>query len=291
MAAKRGLGGEYAAAMTLLTTELTATRDGLTQLQRRWIPDPVRAVLVLVHGIGEHSGRYGSFGEQLSEAGIAVLAADNRGFGQSGGRRAHVDRFDQFLDDIEDRLRDARVLGAPVILMGHSLGGLMVTSYLISDRPQPDCAVLSAPALMAQVPRWQRVLAPLLARVAPRRFVPTKIRPELLSRDVAVQEAYVADPLLVAGATAGFGHAVFRQMPLAIAGLDRISVPTYVLHGNADALVPLAASAPLEGHPLVTRRIWPGLRHECLNEPEAPEVIAAVLEWIDHQLAALSTEP
>lgn len=289
------------------TEQLAGTRDGITQLQRRWqpaaVPDggthggpqsggpeaagPTRSAVLLVHGIGEHSGRYDHVGRFLAARGHDVLAFDNRGHGQSGGRRGHVDHFGQFLDDVEDHVLERRQLGLPVVLIGHSLGGLISATYVVEGRPAPDLLVLSAPALKAQIPAWQRRLAPVLARVWPTVFVPGGIDGALLSRDPEVQRAYLSDPLRVAGSTAGLGQQIFAAMETTTANLARITLPTYVLHGSEDNLVPLAASRPLEGRPNVTYRRWEGLRHECFNEPNRDEVLGEMADWIEDRLAGL----
>lgn len=268
-----------------MAVEIGATADGNEQLRRRWpVPDPAAAML-LVHGIGEHSGRYQHVGRFLAERGFDVSAFDNRGFGRSGGRRGHIDDFETYLDDIEERLAERRQLGVPVVLLGHSLGGLMSTAYLVSDRPQPDLAVLSSPALAAEVPLWQRVAAPILGRLRPTLFISSEIDGDGLSRDPEVQRAYTEDPLLVAGATAGLGLQTFQTMQRVVGQLDRLRVPTYVLHGAADPVVPQAASAPLADLDGVTYRVWPGLRHECLNEPEQEEVMGEIVAWLEERLS------
>ncbi len=272
------------------TVVFGATADGLTQLRRRWATPGARAAVLLVHGIGEHSGRYLHVGQALSDAGFDVLAADTRGFGQSGGRRAYVEDFSEFLDDVEALLVERRTLGLPVVLLGHSLGGLISAAYLTSARQGPDAAVLSAPALLANLPRWQRLLAPVVGRRLPKLFIPSPIAGSLLSRDPAVAEAYVNDPLLVAGSTAGLGKAVLAAMQATTASLERIHIPVYVLHGSADELVPPQASEPLAHLPGVVRRVWPGLRHECFNEPEQHEVLAEVIAWLDGQLGDVPSE-
>jgi len=268
------------------TVELAENRDGSSQLRRHWQTNDARAALQIVHGIGEHSGRYLHVGDFLANRGIDVAAFDNRGFGQSAGRRGHIDRFDIYLDDIADRLEERRQLGGPVGLLGHSLGGLMVASYAVSDRPQPDLVVLSAPALSAEVPRWQRVAAPIVGRIAPKVFVPSKIDGEILTKDKEVQQAYLNDPLGVAGATAGLGHEIFSAMEAVSGKISELRAPTYVIHGQADKLVPQSASRGLEALPNVTYRSWPNLRHECFNEPEHPEVLGELVTWIDEQLGS-----
>lgn len=268
-----------------MTVEQAESGAGVSQLRRRWQVDGPVAAIQLVHGIGEHSGRYLHVGDFFAARRYDVEAFDNRGFGRSGGRRAHIDDFDLYLDDIEERLAERRTLGVPVVLFGHSLGGLMAAAYLVSDRPQPDLAVLSSPALSAEAPRWQRVVAPVLGRVAPKMFFPNEIDGVGLSRDEEVQRAYLEDPLVISGGTAALGHAVFTTMRDTTATLSRISVPTYAFHGDADPVVPAEAVAPLRSLPGVTFRNWPGLRHECLNEPEKEEVMAEIEAWISEQLA------
>lgn len=241
--------------------------------------------MVLVHGIGEHSGRYEHVGAALAEAGVDVLAHDQRGFGRSSGTRAYVDSFDDYLADIEPLIADRRSLGCPVILLGHSLGGLVAMSYLVSTRSQPDLAVLSAPALAAELPGWQRASAPMLGSIIPKLKIPADFDGSVLSRDLEVQRAYEEDPLRVASTTARLGREILRTMSRVNIHLDRLELPTYVFHGSDDTLVPPSASAHLEVLPNVTRRLWPGLRHECLNEPERNDVLAGIITWLDTQIA------
>jgi alpha-beta hydrolase superfamily lysophospholipase len=242
--------------------------------------------MIVVHGTGEHSGRYDHVGRFLAERGHDITAFDNRGHGQSGGRRGDVEHFEQFLDDVEDLVVERRTLGVPVVLFGHSLGGLIAASYSVADRPPPDLLVLSAPALDAVTPRWQRVAAPVLNRIVPRLFVRSEFDATLLSSDAAVQDAYRRDPLRVRGATARLGHAVFSAMAQTRAQLPRLSIPTYVLQGGDDRLVPPAVTSPLQACPSVTYRLWPGLRHECLNEAGREEVLGEIEAWLTARLGS-----
>ncbi len=244
--------------------------------------------MLLVHGLGEHSARYEHVGDVLSDAGYDVLGYDQRGFGESGGRRAFVLEFDEYTDDVAALVAERRVLDVPLVLIGHSLGGLVVTRYLLSNQPQPDLAVLSAPALDADIPTWQKRALPFVSRVAPKLHMKSDFDGSVLSRDVDVQAAYNHDPLRVSGATAALGGQVLAAIDYVKAHLDRLSVPTYVLHGADDALVPATASEQVGELALVTRRVWPGLLHECLNEPEWREVLDEILAWLDAEVARLS---
>lgn len=245
--------------------------------------------MVLVHGIGEHSGRYEHVGSAFAEAGVDVVSYDQRGFGLSEGRRAYVDSFDDFVNDLETFVVRQRALDLPVVLMGHSLGGLVATTYLVSNRPQPDLAVLSSPALAADLPAWQRALAPAIGTVLPGLRLPADFDGSVLSRDEAVQRAYETDPLRESSSTARLGRETLRTMKSTGESLARLRVPTYVFHGSDDTLVPPSASAPLGELENVTRRVWNGLRHECMNEPEGDAVIAAVVAWLDEHLDETDT--
>ena len=267
------------------TIDYGTTRDGLIQMRRRWRPDsPARAAVLLLHGIAEHSGRYGHVGQRLAAAGFDTVAIDHRGYGRSGGRRGHCDWWSQFSDDVADQLFEVRKLGLPTVLLGHSLGGLMATRYVVDERPQPDLLVLSGPALGTEIPLHLRIAAPLLGRLLPRLEITDEGDPSLLSSDPRVGEVFYADPLRVANPTARMGMEILRAISQARAGIERVTMPTLVVHGGADALVPTEASEIFETLPNAERIVYPELRHEVFNEPSGPEVIDRVVAWINAHL-------
>lgn len=260
-----------------------------TELVREWTVDSPRATFVLVHGLAEHSGRHSHVAEQLAGAGFDVRSFDLIGAGGSGGHRWHVEDWDHLHDQIADHVEWARARGVPVVLMGHSLGGNLALGYALSDRPAPDLLVVSAPALSGGE-KWQRVLAPILARIAPRLSLPNKVDGAHLSRDPRVAEKYFSDPMVHTKSTAKFGALIFENLDRVRGSINDIDVPTYCFHGGDDTLVPTESSEPLGRHPLVTRRVYPGLRHETMNEPEGPEVIGHVIEWVDTQLPNIGAD-
>jgi acylglycerol lipase len=259
-------------------------RDGTALRIRHW---PVAtgepwASMLLVHGLAEHSGRYEHVGVQLAAAGIDTFAFDLRGFGGSGGPRASVDRWSQLHDDLEDRLVAVRSIAParPLVLYGHSLGGLIALGYVLDGRARPDLLVLSAPAIGATVPAWQRALVGSLRRVAPGMQLSNRLKGEVLSRDPAVAVLYFADPLNQHATTVRFAHAAFAEQRRVALALDRLSIQTLVVHGGADRLVPTVTSEALEGRPGVVRRVYPALRHESHNEPEGPQVVNDIIGWV-----------
>lgn len=264
-------------------------RKGNRQTRRQWVPTTApRALALIIHGIAEHSGRYEAVGSQLAEAGIGVVAIDQRGHGTTEGTKGYVESFDGFLDDVEDQLTEMRAFDVPLVLIGHSMGGLVSTAYAISDRPRPDLLVLSGPALGTDFPGWQQTFVSKLAQLSPKLFLGPPFDTAVLSRDPAVGEAYNADPLVKPGGSTNLLTGLFETMHATAARVDELSMPTLCLHGGDDELVPTIGSAVLEGVAGVERRVLPGLRHEIFNEPEGPDVVGSVIDWIDSQLAATS---
>ena len=175
------------------------------------------------------------------------------------------------------------------MLLGHSMGGLVCTSYCITDRPQPDYLVLSGPALGVGVPKWQIVAAQKLSQLAPKFYPKVPFDTAVLSRDPAVGRAYKADPLITPGATVNLGNELIETAAATAArvGTD-LTLPTLCLHGGDDELVPTDASAVLEGLDNVERHVLDGLRHEIFNEPEGPDVVAQVIAWLDARIPGRS---
>jgi acylglycerol lipase len=259
-----------------------AMPDGTELLTRHWPADDPWASLLIVHGLGEHSGRYEHVGEHFSIAGIDTHAYDHRGNGGSSGPRGHIDRWSVYHDDLEERLAAVRSAaeGRPLAVYAHSMGGLVAAGYLLSDRPRPDVTVLSAPGLESTLARWKIALAPAVSRVVPTLAIPSGIRPETLSRDPEVWRKLRADPLNVRTGTPRFGAEATREQARVRARARDIGGPTLVIHGLGDGLVPPSASEVFEGAPGVQRRTYPGLRHEMHNEPEGPRVLDDVVGWI-----------
>ena len=256
-----------------------------------WAGRPWASVL-LVHGMGEHSGRYEHVGDRMAAAGLDVHAYDQRGNGGSGGLRGHVDSWSEYHDDLEERVRAVRTVaaGRPMALYGHSLGGLVVLGYLLTERPEPDLVVLSSPGLDSTLASWKKALAPTLGRIMPTLAIPNGIDGSTLSRDPAVAAKVGADPLAGKRSSARFGAEALAEQARVRRDYRGLTLPTLVLHGLDDGLVPAEASAILASLPNVERRTYPGLRHELHNEPEGPDVIDEIIAWIRDR-ATLITQP
>jgi alpha-beta hydrolase superfamily lysophospholipase len=260
---------------------------GSALYRQQWRPETEpRAVVGLVHGLGEHSGRYGHVAAALTAAGYAVCTFDLRGHGRSGGRRGDT-RIGPCLDDIDRLLADAgRDFPAqPSFLYGHSLGGLLVLTYGLRRTRALSGIVSSGAAVMSPL-RDQRAkvaAARLLAPIIPGLTLPTGLDPGLISRDPAVVAAYRADPLVHGKASVAFARDAIAAGDAALADAGAFAPPLLLLHGGADRITlpegsrRFAAAVPGDCRLIV----YDGLYHEIHNEPEQARVLADVIGWLD----------
>jgi lysophospholipase len=268
-------------------------KDGL-QLARivcRPVAEP-RATVAVVHGYGEHAGRYRQLGGELAERGFTMCVYDLRGHGRSPGRRGHVDRFKQYLDDTGLFLDGARseVAGRPLFLLGHSMGGLIAASFVEQRRPH-DLAglVLSAPflRLAAPVPRYKLVAAKVASVVAPAVDVGNTLDAAGLSHDEEVVRAYRTDPLNHSAATARWATEVLASQRATLDAAKRLSGHLLVMAGSddpvadPDAARELFAAAASRDKKLL---VCPGFLHEIFNEVGREQPVADLLAWLEDHL-------
>lgn len=276
----------------LHSTDSLRTPDGLTLFTRAWSPElgTIRADLLLVHGIGEHSGRYAHVAAHLMMHGIRVFAYDQRGHGESEGERAYIERFDSLVADlhlvrafVDVERTEPTGPTRPLFLMGHSLGGLVVARY-VSAHSSDGLAgvVLSSPALRTDVAPLLQKVSGFVSRVAPR--LPTvKLDLKALSRDPRVVRNYEEDPLTATGhgVRARTGFEVIEAMKqVRPAAFD---VPTYLFHGTADQITsPEASQAFVAAIPAADKslKLYDGFYHETMNEPEKEEVLTDLTDWV-----------
>ena len=262
---------------------------------REWQPQgSPRGAIALIHGLGEHSGRYERLAERFTDAGYAVWAIDLRGHGQSPGAKGQI-RFAPALEDVDALVArcGASGPGVPVFLYGHSLGALLSVQWLLARPAAPVAgAVISAIGLHSAL-REQAVkvrLARVLGKLTPKARVKSGIDPDTLSRDPAVVAAYRKDELVHDIASFGFGRDALEAVDTILERAPQLVVPLLVIHGGEDALAyasgarELAALAP----DVCTLQIYDGLFHEIHHEPEQAQVFADVLAWIEARLPSAS---
>ncbi len=266
----------------------TGARDASIFYQY-WKPDrAARAVILIAHGAAEHSGRYQRFARHFVGAGYAVAALDHYGHGHSDGERCCIKGFTDYTDTLEIfRQQVERDLsGLPVVLLGHSLGGLISTGLLLQNQHAFAACILSGPAIKTdlQPPLWQILLIRFFSLVAPDMGV-LQLDASGVSRAPAEVEKYVNDPLNYGGKlSARLVAELFTTMHAVQARAAEIQLPMLILHGEADPMASVEGSRFLNEHISSsdkTLKIYPHLYHEIFNEPEHPEVFADIERWLD----------
>lgn len=286
------------AGTTAHAEETLVGAGGLRLVARRWLPPLSRGAVVLVHGVGEHSGRYVHVAETLASRGLAVFAYDHRGHGRSPGRRGHIDAWREYRDDLAACLAWAagRVPAAPRFLYGHSLGALIVLDYVL-HRPQGLAGAVVSAAPFAPVGLAKPALVALvrlLSGIWPRCTLRTRLDPAALAHDERTVAAYRADPLVHGVATARWGAEVLDRIAWVNAHAADLRLPLLLLHGEADPLHDVEgarrfyAQVPVADKSL---RVYPGVRHEPHNDVARAVVLRDVIEWLEAHLPAAADLP
>jgi alpha-beta hydrolase superfamily lysophospholipase len=259
-----------------------------------WEPDAQpRALILLVHGAGEHCARYEHFARYLTDHGYAVAALDHPGHGRSTGTPGHVERFDDYMETLRTFHQQVTsdFSGVPQILLGHSMGGLISSLYLLQHQQDFIGCILSGPAIKTDIEPGvlQMYLIRFLSTVLPRAGV-LQLDATGVSRDPAEVEKYVNDPLVFHGKmSARKVSELFKAMHHIQAEAGKITLPMLLLHGGEDAMAAAEGSRFLYSRISSTDKtlkIYPGLYHEIFNEPEQEEVFADVLAWCNERTTA-----
>lgn len=292
-----GLPGarESAATGAVPTETRQRMRDGTELLLRTWLPDSQRfaeplGTVLLVHGLAEHSGRYGHVAAALCALGLRVRAYDHRGHGASGGPRMVAPTPDSYLDDLAEIYDGAmRQWNELPIVLGHSMGGLIAARFATARVRPIRALVLSSPALALRLSNSMLTMHRVLLALMPRIRVPNSIDARLLSHDVEVGRAYRTDPLVQGTISASVLETFIRGMPQALADAPRLEAPMLMLVGGADRIVdPEGSRIFFESAPEDLREmVWFDTGyHEIFNEAEPlrGEVFAALTGWLRQRL-------
>jgi len=266
------------------------TRDGLTIAGRLWEPaEPCRAVVTLVHGVGEHSRRYAHVGEALNEAGYACVAFDHRGHGLSEGQKGYFPSYSTVIQDVKDHLEHTRnrYPDKPVFLYGHSMGGNLVINYTLRFQPEIRGVIATAPMLrLAFRPsRIKQILVNALIRLWPNLSLPSGLNTADISRDPEVVRLYDEDDLTHDRITPCFMR-LLEAGEWALEHASEWDCPLLLMHGSEDHITSPENSARFAEHAgkSCTLRIWEGLYHEIHNEPEKDRVLKTLIDWLDRQM-------
>lgn len=270
------------------------TEDGIDLEWTASDPDTSAGLVWLIHGLGEHSGRYAHVIDRLNSAGFGVATLDLRGHGRSGGDPVHVKSYETFMTDLAQMFREVIVPladGRPVIMLGHSMGGNLAMGYTLRHPDELAGLALSAPLLApgSDIGGLQILAVKLIGRVAPGLGI-DRLDSNSISRDPAVVAAYDDDPLVYHGKVkAGIAAALLGELETFEQRYERLDLPVLVLHGTADRLTNpdgsralAAATIPAE----VTAHFYDGAYHEIFNEPDRDTALDDLVTWLSDVIDA-----
>lgn len=269
-------------------------KDNITFYVQGWEPDTTpKAIIGLVHGIGEHTGRYAHVGKAMIDAGYALVGFDLRGHGKSGGARGHFPSLEAVMGDIRQFFQfvSQRYPTIPQFLYGHSLGGLLAITYALQNKAALKGVVVTGSALRSalQEQKAKLAMARILGSLAPAMIIPTGLDAKTISRDASVVDKYTNDPLVHDKASLGLGRAALTAIDICFTRAREFAYPLLIMHGKADALTYPSGSEDFarlasEKNKDVTLKLWDGLYHEVHNEPEQAEVFEVMIEWLNKHL-------
>jgi alpha-beta hydrolase superfamily lysophospholipase len=264
--------------------------DGTSLARYVWAPiDPPRGTVVIVHGLGEHGGRYAHVAACLTAACWRVVAVDHRGHGASPGPRGVIPHGDALWDDLAAVVDVERtVADGPLVLLGHSMGGLVAARFVAAQQRAVDALVLSSPALAGRLNAVQRVQLALGRRLAPDLALGNGLPPRYLSHDLGVVAAYLSDPLVHDRISARLAGAILDGAAAVHAAAPTWQVPTLLWWAGDDRFVDPAGSARFAAAApaaVVTGRAIPEAYHELLNEPDRAQRLDELVAWLDVRFA------
>lgn len=266
-------------------------QDGLAFYVQGWEPDvQPKAVVALVHGLGEHIGRYAHVGKELTDAGYVLVGFDLRGHGKTVSARGHFPSLNVVMQDIRQFFQfiSQRYPSLPQFLYGHSLGGLLSLTYATQNKVGIKGVMVTGAALRSalQEQKAKIAMAKILGTLAPAATIPSGLDATTVSRDKTVVDKYVNDPLVHGKTSLGLGKSALAAIDLCFARAAEFAYPLLIMHGKDDKLTYPSGSADFaklagEKNKDITLKLWDGMYHEIHNEPEQAEVFKVMIEWLD----------
>ncbi len=260
----------------------------LTLFARNWLPEgKTKAALAIVHGFGEHSGRYMNVVNKLVPAGFAVYGFDLRGHGKSPGQRGHILSWKEYLEDVKRFLQTIRQSepDTPLFLMGHSMGGLIVLNYALMNSENLQGVIASAPLLSQPgISPILLAISRILSKIRPAFSIDTKLDVQTISRDPQVQQAYLDDPLVHSRASARLGTEITAATDWTRAHASEFSLPLLIIHGDADELVAPQGSAEFFEKVAFSDKTYLTFtdgRHETHNDLEKEKELQNISDWLE----------
>lgn len=261
-----------------------------------WWPDQKKystpkGIILLIHGLGEHSSRYQHVAEFFTHHGFALLGCDRAGHGKSGGKRGHIARYEQVYDDIVKLHSEAsrKFPKVPVFLYGHSMGGGIVIDYLLNKKHTGLKGVIATSPLLEPAfkpPAFLLFMGKLIRPIYPKFTQDNQLDPKLISQDPLVVEAYTKDPLIHSKVTSETAIGMLQSGEQSLNTVGKIQLPLLLLHGSKDGITSPQATQKFAQKATgdIQLKIWEGGYHELHNEPDKLEVLNYIYQWILQKL-------
>lgn len=259
--------------------------DGKKLFIQGWLPQEIRGIICLLHGLGEHTGRFEEFAENFVENRFAVIGMDIRGHGHSEGLRGHTPSYKHLMKDINyflDKIR--RKFNKDIILYGHSMGGNLVLNYTIRNDASINGVIASAPWLkLAFEPSKMKIyLAKLMENIWPQFTRANEIDIEKLSHDDKIVNEYINDELVHDRISAGMFYQVYQAGEYALNNADKLDISALIMQGTADEITSIDASREfVDTADMCEFKSWPGFYHEIHNEPDSYRVYDYIFQWVE----------
>lgn len=276
--------------------ETTGIFAGVNNAQihyQSWKVENPRGIIVIAHGLGEHSGRYENLVKIMQADGVSFYALDHRGHGRSEGKRGHISSFSEYTEDLKTliRLVQKENQAVPVILLGHSMGGVIAFQYALSYPQDISGLILSSAGLIpaGELPAWKKLLAGVLSQIAPSLAISNGLNSSDLSHDQEVVNAYVNDPLVHDRISSRWAAEFIRAGADSLSRASELNMPLLIIHGADDRIVDFRGSKEVMANASSLDKqfyLFEGLFHETMNEvsPEKEKVVNCIREWIVKQI-------
>jgi len=265
---------------------------------QKWETDSAKLKLVIVHGLGEHSGRYGNIIKKLDGRKVSIYSYDHRGHGRSAGKRGHIDSFADYINDLNIFIDHVRLQddSLPIVLMGHSLGGLIAMRYALEYPGKFSALVLSSAALVpaVNVPEWQKKMGGVFNVIYPSLLQSNNLNARDISHDEDVVKAYMKDPMVHDRVSIRFFFEIMKTKDECLGRAQELSMPLLVFHGTGDRIVSYTGSQRIfESASSRDKKIFlfDGMFHETMNETNKDDVLGKVTHWILDRAAKKTAGP
>lgn len=277
-------------------TGILIGKDGIEIFYQNWLVKKPKCILIILHGLGEHSGRYEHIVKSLAINTVSYYTLDHRGHGKSAGKRGHINNIDEYISDLKLLIRyiENQHGSIPRIIMGHSMGGVIATKYVLTYPNEINALILSSPAFVPvlKIPKWKEIIGKTFSKYMPGLTIPSGIQVEDLMQDATMMQKALADPLFHQKVSTRLYTELYSTADFCLNNAHRLSLPLLLFHGTSDKIVDYQATVSVyesATSKIKEIKLFEGLYHETMNEApaERKKVFGLIEKWIRKQLKSM----